>query len=215
MRAIAATLMISSLLMTSGCGPGKLSLSDDPVMSAATCGIVAAAKAREAQADIKAPLSLAAQGDILRHALVIGGREPVFDQAAASAVVNAMSERASKVTDGDWKSVIEPCNTAYPAPPEPAKLPSDSYTAGLGCDALGSFMRAALGSDGRYEETLSKYNRLEAALDVKLAPMLAAKGKTSTEAAQLEKRKAMSTIVKLGRPDQLMEACVARYSRDG
>lgn len=184
-------------------------------MSAATCGIVAAAKAREAQTDIKAPLSLAAQGDILRHALAIGARQPIFDQAGASAVIKGMSERAGKVTDGDWKSGIEPCNAAYPPPPEPAKLPNDPYIAGLGCDALGSFMRAALGSDGRYEETLSKYNRLEAALDTKLAPMLAAKGKDSTEAAQLEKRKAMSMIVKLGRPDQLMDACVARYSPDG
>lgn len=211
----ALAIMIVSGLLIAGCGPRAIALPDDPIASAATCGVVAAAKARAAQADIKAPLSMAAQGDILRHALVVGARTPEFAQADASAVIAGMSERAGEVTDSDWQALIEPCDKAFPPPPEPAKLPDDPYVAGLGCDALGRFMRAALASDGRYEAELSRYNKLETALDTRIAPLLAAHGKSGTEAAQAEKRKAMSSIVKLGRPDQLMDACVARYDSDG
>lgn len=212
MRIAVALSIVPGLLLASACGPAKLALSDDPIESAATCGIVAAAKAREAQADIKAPLSLAAQGDILRHPLAAGARQTEFAQADASAVIQSMSDRANEVTDSDWKALIEPCDAAFPAPEGEPQLPEDPYAAGLGCDALGSFMRAALGSDGRYEAELSRYTKLESSLDAKLAPLLASRGVSGAEALAAEKRKALSAIVKLGRPDQLMNACVARYS---
>ncbi|RJF90440.1 hypothetical protein D3876_09355 [Sphingomonas cavernae] len=153
-----------------------------------------------------------AQGNILRYPLAIGARSTEFAQDDAAAVIKGMSDRADAVIESDWKELIGPCATAYPAPAGTPRLPDDPYQAALGCEALGRFMRAALASDGRYEEVMAGYNKLETSLDSKLAPLLAKHGKSSTEAAQTEKRKAMTAFAKLGRPDQVMEACVARYT---
>lgn len=207
----ALLLALPGLLLSSGCTK-PLTLSADPVERAATCGVVAAAEARKAQADFRAPLSIEAQGKILHHALTVGAETPEFSQDKAAAVVKQMSERADAVTDGSWEKLVEPCATAFPLPATAPALPGDPLTAALGCDALGRFMRAALASDGRYEAVLAKYNKLEASLDKKVAPLLAQRGASSAEATQREKRKALSVFGNLGRPDQVMDACVARYT---
>ncbi|MGH6782037.1 MAG: hypothetical protein ACREB5_08030, partial [Sphingomonadaceae bacterium] len=60
----AVFLLFPGLLAASACGPKALSLPADPIEAAATCGVVAAAQAREGQTSLKAPLSMAAQGNI-------------------------------------------------------------------------------------------------------------------------------------------------------
>lgn len=207
----AALVLVPGFVAVSACEK-PLALSADPIERAATCGVVAAAEARKGQADFRAPLSIEAQGKILHPALVVGGETPEFSQDKAAAVVKQMSERVDAVTDSDWEKLVEPCATAFPLPAQAAALPSEPLTAALGCDALGRFMRAALASDGRYEKVLAGYNKLESSLDSKVAPLLAKRGATSSEATQLEKRKALSVFAKLGRPDQVMDACVDRYT---
>lgn len=204
-------LTVPALLASSACGPKALMLPDDPVERAATCGVVAAAQARQGQTDIRAPLSMAAQGNILRHPLAVGAESEEFSQSAASAVVKRMSELAGAVIERDWEALIEPCAQAFPIRTETPALPGDPLTAALGCDALGQFMRAALASDGRYDKELSIYHKLETSLDTKLAPLLAKRGARSPVATQTERRKAMTVFAGLGRPDQVMAACVARY----
>lgn len=207
----ALLLGIPVLLMGSACSK-PLVLSDDPIERAATCGVVTAAQARQAQADFRAPLSIEAQGKILHHALAVGAETPEFSQDKAAAVVKQMSERADAITDSSWEKLVEPCAAAFPVPTSTPKLPDDPLTTALGCDALGRFMRAALASDGRYEAVLAGYNRLETSLDSKVAPLLARRGLSSPEATQVEKRKALSTFAKLGRPDQVMDACLVRFT---
>ena len=49
--------LITSALLLASCGPKTLTLPEQPVERAATCGVVAADSARLATRDIQAPLS--------------------------------------------------------------------------------------------------------------------------------------------------------------
>lgn len=198
---------------TSACGSRQVALSADPVERAATCGVVAAAQARVNMKDIKAPLSVEAKGETLRYALLTGAQQESFSAEQAGAVVKRMPEIADQVTDGKWEKLVEPCAQAYPATPTTRpELPQDPLVAGLGCDMLRQFVGRALASDGRYQETLSRYSELERELDAKLAPLMVRQGIGNGPEGMAEKRKAMSTVAKLGNPTAVMDACVQRYS---
>lgn len=211
MRHPVSLLLIPALLATAACGNKQVALSADPVERAATCGVVAAAQARVNMTDIKAPLPVEAQGEVLRYALVAGAEGEQFAADRASAVVQRMPAIADEVTDGNWKKLVEPCAQAYPAAAAQPELPRDPLTAGMGCDALRQFVGRALASDGRYEETLTQYSKLESALDKKIAPVMAQRGIAASE-TDAEKSKAFSAIAKLGNPAMTMDACVQRYT---
>jgi len=205
-------LIVPIVIAASGCGPKQVALSPDPIERAATCGVVAAAQARVATKDIKAPLSVEAKGETLRYALLAGAEGKAFSSEQAGAVVKRMSEIVDQVTEGKWQKLVAPCAAAYPAVAAAPELPSDPLVAGMGCDQLRQFMGRALASDGRYEETLSKYGDLERTLDGKLAPLMARGGVSDGPESAEKKREAMSTVAKLGNPTAVMDACVARYS---
>lgn len=197
---------------TVACGPKQVALSADPVERAATCGVVAAAHARVNTTNIKAPLSVEAKGETLRYALLTGAQQESFSAEQAGAVVKRMPEIADQVTDGKWEKLVEPCAQAYPAAATAQpELPKDPLVAGLGCDMLRQFVGRALASDGRYEETLTQYSALERKLDAKLAPLMARQGIDNGAEGIEHKRKAMSTVAKLGNPTAVMDACVQRY----
>lgn len=208
----ALLLVLPGLAMAGGCGQKQVALSPDPVERAATCGVVAAANARLNTTDIKAPLSLDAKGETLRYALLAGAQQEIFSADQAGAVINRMAQIADKVIEGDWKKLVGPCAEAYPAAPAKPALPEDPLVAGLGCDMLRQFVGRALASDGRYEETLTRYSALERELDSKLAPLMARNGIDDGPEGMEQKRKAMSKIAKLGNPTQVMDACVQRYT---
>ncbi len=209
----ALLLILPGLIAAVGaCGPKQIALSADPVERAATCGVVAAAHARDTSTDFKGPLSVEAKGETLRYALLTGAQQESFSAEQAGAVVKRMPEIADTVIDGKWKKLVEPCAQAYPvAATAQPELPKDPLVAGLGCDMLRQFVGRALASDGRYEETLSQYSALERKLDGKLAPLMARQGIQNGAEGTEQKRKAMSTVAKLGNPTAVMAACVQHY----
>src|SRR3546814_11677302 len=79
-------------LLFSACGPKALTLPEQPVDRAATCGVVAATEARAATPDIKQPLPFTAQGRILHYALLAGAEGEEFSAETATAV-NQRSEQ--------------------------------------------------------------------------------------------------------------------------
>jgi len=149
-----------------------------------------------------------------RWLLLLSGVVGTFMAASGMVlwVVKRMPEIADKVTDGKWEKLVEPCAQAYPvAATAQPELPRDPLVAGLGCDMLRQFVGRALASDGRYEETLTQYCALERKLDGKLAPLMARQGIDNGTEGTEQKRKAMSTVAKLGNPTAVMDACVQRY----
>ena len=67
------------------CGPKTLTLPDQPIDRAATCGVVAAAEARAASKDIKAPLPFDAMGRVLHYPLLAGATGESFSSDNATA----------------------------------------------------------------------------------------------------------------------------------
>src|SRR3546814_10718881 len=88
-------------LLFSACGPKALTLPEQPVDRAATCGVVAATEARAATPDIKQPLPFTAQGRILHYALLAGAEGEEFSAETATAVNQRMSDLQEEITSGE------------------------------------------------------------------------------------------------------------------
>ena len=137
-------LSLLALLLAS-CGPKALTLPEDPVDQAATCGVVATAEARLATAEIKDALAFEAAGHILHYPLLAGAAGESFSSETAAAVQRRMSELQGEIGAGKWQELIPACEAAFPtAEADEATLPADRFEAQLGCDELAQYMIAAL-----------------------------------------------------------------------
>src|SRR5687768_13335824 len=102
---------LAALLVTA-CGPKPLTLPEEPVERAATCGVVAAANARSGSTDAKTPLTLEQQASILHYALLGGGEGGQFSQDRVAAVVQRMPELEAGITESKWQELVQPCRDA-------------------------------------------------------------------------------------------------------
>lgn len=206
---------VYAALLLAGCSNEPATLPTDPIERAAICGVVATAHARVNTPDISAPLSLEAQGEVLRLVLLSGASSEQFASEPADAVVKRMPALAETVTAGDnWKELAPPCAAAFPPPATPPELPAEPLTAALGCDQLARFMNDALSASADYEEALFRYAGVERVLDSRIAPLFAARGITSEDGRAAEKDEALAAMAKLGNPVKVMDACLARYAED-
>jgi hypothetical protein len=204
--ALAAAILAS-------CGPKTLALPADPVDRAATCGVVAASEARSATPNVNAPLSLAAQGRIIHHALLAGAEGGEFSADKAAAVSRRMNELQETITEGKWKELKQPCQQAYPdAARSDVTLPGDRFDAQLGCDELADFMTTALASqEMQYGNELGEYHALQATLDQLLGPGLRSRAGRALADQMEARRKALAEIARAGSPVAVMGQCVARF----
>lgn len=199
-------------LLLAGCGPKPLTLPEDPIRRAATCGVVAAAAARQG-ADVKAKLPFEAQAKILHYALLEGAAGATFDKARAATVANTMSTVGDTVTAGEWQALQGPCDQAYPAAArnEARALPDDRLIARLGCDGLAAFMTTALREDeSAYAERLRALAALQRAIDDTVGPALRARGIGAGQSIEARDA-AMARLIRLGPPAKVLDACVAAF----
>ncbi|MBV9842638.1 MAG: hypothetical protein JOY99_14085 [Sphingomonadaceae bacterium] len=214
MRAPAA--LAATALILAACGPKALALPDDPIDRAATCGIVAAAKARAGMNSLRGDLPFDAELGVIHYSLLAGAGEKGtgFARDKASAVAKRMATLADKVTAGKWQTLEQPCAQAYPAtaPTSPPKLPTTAAQSQLGCYVLADFLRTALQSqDASYGEQLSQLGELRRALDPKLAGRFAAKGQTDIAAQKDPRDEALADMTRRGPPGDLIKLCIAAY----
>jgi hypothetical protein len=200
-------------LFLAGCGPKTLTLPDDPIDRAATCGVIAAIEARAATTDIKAPLPFEAQEHVLHYSLLAGSEGESFSLEAANGVTKRLTELQGEITEGKWKELVPACRAAFPAAQvTEISLPADRFDAQLQCDELGDFITSALGSqDVHYAKRLNDYGELARKLDQRLGPGLRSRAGASLPAQQEARRKALAAVAKLGSPSAVMKQCVERY----
>lgn len=215
MRALSALAPVVALVIA-GCGARELTLPEDSVGKAATCGVVAAAKARsDDPKNVAGSLAFERQAQIIHYALLAGAEGEQFSTDTASAVVQKMQDIQEEVTGGDWKALVQPCQTAFPETDlaRPVALPEGASDAQVGCYALGKFMMRALSVQGNaYEKQLLAYGKLGRDLDPKVARSFDQRGITSDESRQAQRDKALAKFTKLGSPAKVMEACTARFN---
>ena len=216
MRA-ASALMSAIALALAGCGRQALTLPDDMVGKAATCGVVAAADARAADPkNIAAALPFDRQAQIIHYALLAGAQESEFSTDTASAVVKKMQDIQEDVTSGHWKTLVQPCANAFPEADlgRPVSLPANGGEAQIGCYTLGKFMMRALAVQGSaYEKQLLVYGQLGRDLDPKVARSFDQRGIKSDEARQKARDKELSKFAKIGSPAKVMDACTAQFAK--
>ena len=117
----------------------------DPADRAATCSVVAAATARTAVTDVKAPLPLAAQGKIFHYALLTASEGGAFKAETANRINKRMRELEAGITGGKWRDLAPACDLAFPvAGKTDVELPSDRFEAQLACEELAEITGIAL-----------------------------------------------------------------------
>ena len=194
-------------------GPKALSLPDDPVDRAATCGIVAAAEAR-ATAGFAQALPLAAQGRILHYAVLAASDGGHFSAETAGAVSKRMSALQGEVTSGKWQDLAPVCRTAFPAAAQTgeARLPANQLDAQLGCSELAQFTATALEADkATYGAQVTEYRRLRTKLSDRLGPALRSRAGSNLTAQRAAGDKALAEIVQLGSPVAVLDQCLKRF----
>lgn len=201
------------VLLVAGCGAKPLDLPADPVDRAATCGVVAAATARTAMTDIKAPLPLAVQGKIFHYALLAASDGGEFEAETANRVNKRMSQLQESITSGKWRDLAPVCDAAFPAAAKTqVTLPAGRFDAQLACEELAEFADVALeGEEIHYGNELAAYHRMGTALNDALAPGLRARAGADAEAQRRERNRALAAAAGLGSPIAVLDACAERF----
>lgn len=200
-------------LTLSACGAKPLDLPADPVDRAASCGVVAAAAARTAVPDVKAPLPLAAQGKIFHYALVAASRSGTFEAETANRVSKRMRELESGITGGKWQDLVPACDSAFPVTAKTdVSLPSARFQAQIACEELAEFTSVALeGSDMHFGNELAGYRRMRTELNDAMGPALRARAGPSAEAQARERNRALAEATGLGSPIPVLDKCWERF----
>jgi hypothetical protein len=197
----------------SSCGPATLSLPEQPVDRAATCGIVAAALARFATRDVAAPLPLATHGRIVHYALLAASEGGTYSADTPGAVSRRMAGLKESVTDGKWQALEPACRAAYPAAESTGiVLPEDRFEAQLQCSELGEYLYSALKAhESAYRNEIVGYRNLHLRLDEALAGALLAKAGSDVEARRALRHQALVAAGALGTPTAVMAQCMTRF----
>jgi hypothetical protein len=211
LRPVPASLACA--LTLSACGAKSLELPGDPVDRAATCGVVAAAAARTAVTDVKAPLPLAAQGRIFHYALLAASDGGEFKAETANRINKRMRELEAGITGGKWRDLVPVCDSAFPVTARTeVKLPSGRFEAQMACEELAEFTSVALeGSEVHFGNELAGYRRMRTELNDAIAPGLRAKAGSSSEAQSRERDRALAAAAALGSPIPVLDKCVERF----
>src|SRR5215212_8173515 len=96
-------LLITSTLLLASCGPKTLTLPEQPIDRAATCGVVAANAARVGTRDIKEDLPFEAMGRILHYVLLAGSAGGSFSLQTAGEVQSRMTQLQDGIGEGKWQ----------------------------------------------------------------------------------------------------------------
>jgi hypothetical protein len=206
------TLLIMSTLLLASCGPKALTLPEQPVDRAATCGVVAADAARLSTRDVQAALPFEAIGRVIHYPLLAGSAGAAFSPEIAAKVQARMRELQDRISEGKWQQLIPACRGAFPATlVEHVKLPVDRFDAQLGCDELGDFLQSALEDQSEYANELAKYRDLRVKLDNPLAIGLRGRFGSDLGLQKEERRRALARMAKVGPPVAVMRECLARF----
>lgn len=205
--------LLACALTLAACGPKPLELPADPVDRAATCGVVAAAAARTAVTDVKAPLPLAAQGKIFHYALLTASEGGEFKAETANRVNKRMPELEAGITGGKWRDLVPACDSAFPlAGKTEVALPTGQFEAQIACEELAEFTGVALeGSEKHFGNELAGYGRMRTELNDAIAPGLRARAGSSTEAQHRERKRALAAAAALGSPVPVLDKCRERF----
>ena len=205
-------LMLASALLLASCGPKALSLPEQPVDRAATCGVIEAQSARLATHDIQAALPFEAMGRIIHYPLLAGSAGGSFSSEVAVKVQERMSQLQDGISEAKWQDLVPACRAAFPATAvQQVTLPADRFDAQLGCVELGDFLQSSLEDQAEYGNELADYRELSRKLETAMTDGLRSRAGADLAARIEERHKALAAIAKAGPPVAVMRQCLDRF----
>ena len=203
---------IGALLLASCSGAEKPVLPSDPVERAATCAVVA--ELDERQQAGTAPLPFAAHEHVLHYALLAGSTGESFSPETTNAVIARIKEIRPQVAESKWEKILPECRIAFAeAWTFNIELPKDRFDSKIQCDELGKFLARTLRKHHEEDPVrAAAYAKMAANLDYRLSPGLRVRAGDEAATQMSVRRKALAAAAKLGRPTQVMELCIQRYS---
>ena len=205
-------LLTAGAVILASCGPKTVTLPEEPIDRAATCGVVAANAARLATSNIQAPLSFEAMGRIIHYPLLAGSAGESFSSEMAAKVQSRMTELQEKISEAKWQELIPQCRAAFQATAlEEVKLPADDFDAELGCVELGDFLRSALEEQAEYGNELAEYRAFSTKREASLANALRNRAGADLRDRVAERNKALASMAKAGPPPIVMRECLIRF----
>lgn len=205
-------LMLASALLLASCGPKALTLPEQPVDRAATCGVIEAQSARLATHDIQAALPFEAMGRIIHYPLLAGSAGGSFSSEVAVKVQERMSQLQDGISEAKWQDLVPACRAAFPPTAvQQVTLPADRFDAQLGCVELGDFLQSSLEEQAEYGNELAEYRELSRKLETAMTAGLRSRAGADLAARIEERHKALAAIAKAGPPVAVMRQCLDRF----
>jgi hypothetical protein len=201
-------LLLGASVALAGCAPQELALSDDPLTRATTCTAVRALELRGGSAEQR-PVSFAGFTEILHFAMLSATQDGVaVDVRRLLTVSHRAPTVMQELSEQNWRSLIEPCNSAFPETQRPAPpLATDPYEAGMTCFGIAEFMSQTAADYPAEQRSFAALadRALEAA-----RPVLRTRAAGEQEAAQLSGGYTARSF-RAGTPASLLEQCSRRF----
>lgn len=206
MRRLAAPLVVA--VMVSACAPQTLELSDDPVTRATTCTAVRALELRGGSLEER-PVSFAGFTEILHFGMLSAAADGVQIDVRRLITVSHRAPAVLRELSGqNWRSLVEPCNAAFPETQRPAApLPNDGFEGGMTCFGIAEFMgRTAADYPAEQRDFAALADR---ALDA-ARPVLRERARDEQDATRISAGYTARAF-RAGTPISLLEQCVKRF----
>jgi hypothetical protein len=205
-------LATALVLAAAACAPPSIALPDEPAARAATCAAVRALELREGKA-ADGPVSFTGFTEILHFGMIAAAEDHrQVDLNQLMAVSQRAPAHMDALAGGEWRTLVEPCNAAFPETQKSAgALPNGDYEAGMTCFALTDFLvRTAF----EYPE---ERRRLAGIADRALhaaQPVLRQRARDNDEAQGIAAGYTARAF-RAGRPDTLIAQCARRFPEAG
>ena len=207
MRRAAAVAALLSLPLAA-CSERPMELPAEQLTRATACTAVRALELRGGGAEGGA-LSFAGFTEILHFGMLASVRDGVqVDMGKLVTVSHRAPAMMEELAQQNWRSMVEPCNNAFPETQRPAPpLADDAFEAGMTCFGIADFM-ARTAADYPAEQ-----RRLSALADRALAaaqPVLRQRAADNEEAARLSAGYTARAF-QSGTPGSLLDQCARRF----
>jgi hypothetical protein len=205
MRRAAALLFLA----LAACSQKPIELPAEPLTRATACTAVRALELRDGKTDAGA-VSFAGFTEILHFGMLVAARDGVqVDVGKLVTVSHRAPIMMAELADQNWRSLVEPCNNAFPETQRPAPpLADDAYEAGMTCFGITDFMaRTAVDFPAEQQRFSALADRALAAAQ----PVLRQRAANNEEAAGLSAGYSARAF-QAGTPASLIDQCSRRFA---
>jgi len=191
------------------CSARPIELPAEPLTRATTCTAVRTLELRDGKSAAGA-VSFAGFTEILHFGMLVAARDGLEVNVNRLVTVSHRAPAMMEELEGEnWRSLVEPCNAAFPETQRPAPpLPDDAYEAGMTCFGLADFLAKTAGD---YPAEQRRFTGLADRALAAARPVLRQRAADNDEAGRLAGGYTARAF-QAGTPASLIEQCERRFA---